>query len=133
MNIKQTKALLIVEQTMRLANCIADIHSEKIQNAHLLKKQIFPNRRIPNRLKRKLKAIARKEISKRAAITVLQTAIGASQIAMNLSNPIPNYESGSHPNFSRNPSFFLIDENDCIIGRNGGNGTILPFENNLKN
>jgi len=117
MNIKQTKALLIVEQTMRLANCIADIHSEKIPNAHLLKKQIFPNRRIPNRLKRKLKAIARQRISKMAATTALQTAIGATQIAISLSTPIPDYESGSHQNFNRNPSFFLIDENDCIIGQ----------------
>lgn len=83
-----------MENTINTAEAIAGIHDKPVRYASLLRKQAFPDRGIPYRLRRRYKEQARKEMNYRNLRTMLSAAIGAMQNAILAAQPIPNYSSG---------------------------------------
>ena len=94
---QRQKALDIAQSVIDTALSIYGIYDSPIKNSHLLKKRVFPDRKIQHRKKRMMKKQAKCEMAVRMSIVAMQAAFGASRVAAIQSRPISNQLPTSLP------------------------------------
>ena len=93
---QQQKALDIAKSVIQTAYSISKGLSEPVPHAKLLRKKPFPDRKIPNRIKRAWKRQAMQGIANNVASATMSAVMGAAEIYRIQSTPILNFPQGTN-------------------------------------
>ena len=93
---QQQKALDIAKAVIQTAFSISKGLSEPVPHAKLLRKKPFPDRKIPNRIRRVWKNQARQGIANNVFSATVSALMGAAEVYRIQSTPIPKFPQGTN-------------------------------------
>lgn len=98
---KKERALAMANLIIGSAFSVLQITNKPVANAHLLRKNPFPDRKTPHRKKREIKAKARSEQAQKTGAMAYQMLTTAMQMNMLRATPSPKYPSGGINNHNK--------------------------------